>query len=366
MITKSDLQELLMYQPEHDVLSIYLNTDPAEGNVEVHKLRLRSMMKEVNRPEDEAVIKQFIEHKFDWTGRSIAIFSCAEKDFLRTYTLAVPVRNRVRLSNRPYVKPLANIIDSYGGYGVALVDQQSIRLFYFHLGELREQSVSTGESVRRVKRGGGSQAAGRRGGTAGRTIHGNEVTERNIKDAAQTAVNFFSENDVRLVLIGGTSDNVSSFQGQLPKKWQSLIAGTFPISMNAGKQEILERALRIGHEVEQRREAKLVNTVVTRAAKDQGAVVRLDDTLSAVHEGRVQILLIRDGFRSPGFRCKSCQYITSQQVDQCPFCSGEFEKIPDAVESAVRRVMKTGSDVEVLDADRDFGTFENIGAILRY
>ena len=52
-----------------------------------------------------------------------------------------------------------------------MVDKQGARLFYFHLGELREQEGVLGESVKRTKRGGGSQAAGRRGGPRLRDPH---------------------------------------------------------------------------------------------------------------------------------------------------------------------------------------------------
>ena len=50
----------------------------------------------------------------------------------------------------------------------------------------------------------------------------------------------------------------------------------------------------------------------------------------------------------------------------CPYCGGEVEQIPDAVELAVRRVMQTGGEVEVLPSDQDVGEFDQIGALLRY
>ena len=45
---------------------------------------------------------------------------------------------------------------------------------------------------------------------------------------------------------------------------------------------------------------------------------------------------------------------------------GKVEKIPEAVELAVRRVMQTGGEVEVLPSDQDVGEFDQIGALLRY
>jgi len=366
MFTEVNLKELLEYQAGAPILSVYLNIDPAEGSADTYKLRLRSMLKDIDLPADVNAVERYFDHEHDWSGRGSAVFSCEPEGFFRAYSFMVPLRDRVRISDRPHVKPLADILDSYGGYGVVLVDKQRARLFNFHLGQLRQQADWGGESVRRTKLGGGSQAAGRRGGIAGQTKYVEEVAERNMKEAAEFSIRFFADNNVRRVLIGGTEDNVTPFRVQLPKAWQSLVVGTFPINMNASQSEVLERAIEIGKQAERRREALMVEAVVTGAAKGRGGVVNLEDTLSAVHEGRVQTLLIREGFRAPGYRCQGCGYLTAQQLDSCSFCGNIFTQIPDAVEMAVRRVMQKGGEVEVLHNGEEFSDFGNIGALVRY
>jgi peptide chain release factor subunit 1 len=366
MLTEKDLKGLLNYRAKHPVLSLYLNTDPSKRNSEAFKLTLRAMFKDVDLPADIAAIERYLQYEFDWSGRSVAVFSCAPEKFLQAFPLAIPIRSRARVGDHPHVKPLADLLDSYGGYGVALVDKQGARMFYFHLGELREQEGVLGENVRRTKRGGASSVAGRRGGIAGQTKASDEIVDRNMREAAEFATHFFSENNVRRVLIGGTDDNVAQFRSQLPKAWQSLVVGTFPMGMTASKDEVMSRAMQIGHAAERRREAQLVELVVTNAAKGHGGAIRLDDTLGAVHEGRVQTLVIREGFRAPGYHCQGCGYITAQKISLCPFCGATFQQIPDAVEMAVHKVMQQGGEVEVLPAGEITETFENIGAILRY
>jgi peptide chain release factor subunit 1 len=366
MLTESNLRELLDLKPQHPVISLYLNTDPSQGGADVYKLKLRSMLKEVDLPEDRSAIEGYFDHEHNGAGRSVAVFSCAPEDFLRVYPIQVPIRSRVRVSNRPHVKPLADILDSYGGYGVALVDKQGARLFSFHLGTLREQEGVLGENVRRTKTGGGSQAAGRRSGEAGQTQHTAEITERNMRDSAEFAAKFFAENNIRRVLIGGTDDNIAAFRNNLPKSWQSLIVGTFPISMAASHAEVMDRAMKVGQKAEQQREAKVVEAVITAAAKDQGGVIGLDRTLNMVHEGRIQNLLVIEGFRSPGYRCQGCGYMTAEKLEGCPFCSGIFEEIPDAVDLAVRRVLEDGGEVDILHDNPQLEEYGKIGALLRY
>ncbi|HBY07325.1 MAG TPA: hypothetical protein DEH22_05885 [Chloroflexi bacterium] len=366
MLTELDLRELLELKPQHPVLSIYLNTDPSQGSADVYKLKLRSMLKEVNLPKDTSAIEEYFEHEHNGAGRSVAIFSCEPEDFFRVYPIQVPIRSRIRISNRPHVKPLADLFDSYGGYGVALIDKQGARLFSFHLGELKEQEGILGESIRRSKHGSGSQAAGRRSGESSLAPHTAELTERNMRESAEFSTHFFTENNVRRVLIGGTDDNIAAFRGHLPKKWQSLIVGTFPISMTASQSEVMERAMKVGQAAEREREAKAVETVVTAAAKDQNAVIGLDETLAMVHEGRIQNLLVIEGFRSTGYRCLGCGYLTAQKLEGCPFCSGNFEEIPDAVDLAVRRVLEESGEVDILHDNPQLAEHGKIGALLRY
>ena len=366
MFTDNDLQKLLHYQSSSPVLSVYLNTDPAEGNADAHKLRLRSMLKDVDLLEDVDAVLHYFDHEHPWSGRSAAVFSSARDAYFQAYPLAVPVRSRVRVMERPYVKPLVDLLDSYGGYGVALVDKQGARLFYFHLGELIEQEGMVGEAVRRTKRGGGSQAPGRRGGAAGQTDYVDGVAERNLKEAVDFAVHFFAEKNVRRVLIGGAEENTALFRALLPKAWQSLVVGAFPMSMAAGHTEVLERAMQVGREAEQRRELYLVDAIVTGAAKGRGGVLHLDDTLGAARQGRIQTLLIRDGYRAPGYCCLGCGYLSAMAFESCPFCGGQSEQITDAVEYTVRQVLQSGGDVEVLPAGQPTPGFEHIGALLRY
>lgn len=366
MFTETDLQELLKFQSSHPALSVYINTDTTEGTTDYYKRNLRSMLKGLTLQDDVFAVERFFDHEYDWSGRSLVMFSCAAEGFFKTFPLAVRLRSRARVSNKLHVKPLADILDAFGAYGVALVDKQGARLFYFHLGELLEQEGTVGEAVRRTKRGGASQFPGRRGGIAGQTNYAEEVTERNMREAADFAAHFFTDKNVRRILIGGTEDNLASFRSMLPKAWQSLIVGTFSMSMTASKDEVLERAMEIGRLAETRREAHLIKTVVTNTAKGRGGVTGLDKTLQAVHDGRVHILIIREGFRAPGYVCRGCGFLTAHEIEICPYCGKDIENIPDAVEMAVHRVMETGGEVEVIHDEELTEQIDHIGAQLHY
>jgi peptide chain release factor subunit 1 len=366
MLSDNALRELLGFSAEEPVLSIYLNTDPAEGNADAYKLRLRNMFKDVHLAEDREAVENYLINQYDWSGKSVAIFSCAPRKFFRAFPLAVPVRERIRSNNSPHVKPLADILDAYGGYGVVLVDKQGARVFHFHLGELREQEGVFGEEVRHIKRGGASSLPGRQSGVAGRTRAAEETVDRNMRDAVDFTVHFFEKNHIRRILIGGTDDNVAHFRGMLPKAMQSLVVGSFPMSMTASHSDVLEKSMQIGREAEMHRETRMIDNVITAAAKGGTGVVSLKDTLGALRDGRVQTLLVCDGYREAGYRCTGCGYLTAERMDVCPFCGKTFKEIPDAVELAVQEVMQNGGEVEIIHSGPALEQAGRIGAVLRY
>jgi peptide chain release factor subunit 1 len=368
VLTQTDLQALIAYRPPSAVLSVYFDVDPSAGPADYHRLQLRQLLKDFDdrAPDDVGAIEGYVEHEFDGSGRSLAMFSCAAADYFRAFSLAVPLRSRARLVDRPYVKPLAHLIDRYGNYGVAVVDRQGARFFHFHLGQLQEREGTLGESVRHTKRGGGSQAQGRRGGLAGGARAADDQVERNLREASQAAAAFFAGAGVRRVLIGGTEENVARFSAFLPKKWQSLIVGTFPIESAAGHVQVLEKAMEVANAAEVERKRRLVERVITAAAKGREGVTKLDDTLAAVHAGQVQTLIVSEGYRAPGYRCRGCGYLTARLLAECPFCGNDFTEIEDAVELAVRKIMQEGGEVEVVHGSPLLERAGRIGGQLRY
>ncbi len=366
MFTDKDLRELLAMSAVEPVLSVYLNMDPTAGNADVYKLRLRNLLKSIELPADVQAVDHYINNEFNWVGRSAAIFSCSPQKFFKAYSLAIPVRDLAVAGIRPAVKPLADLLDDYGGYGVALVDKQGARLFHFHLGELREQEGVMGELVKHVKRGGASSMPGRRGGIAGRTRHQEELVDRNIKDIADFSVQFFEQSNVRRVLIGGTDENTAQFKTELPKVWQALVLGTFPMAMTASHSDILAKAMQIGQESERSHEARKVNELITLASKGSHASLGQEKVLNLVHQGNVQTLFVTEDFSLKGYVCSECGWMTAQEKEQCDLCSASLRAAEDVVELAVASVWQQGGDVVFTRGNSGLAAAGNLGAILRF
>ncbi len=371
MFSENDLQELVGFHSEESpVLSLYLDVDPTKRTTDEYKLVLRGLLKGISgqaRRKDVGAVERYFDHEYDWQGKGVVLFSCLERDFWRVYPLAVPVENHVYVGQRPYIKPLTNILDAYGRYGVVLVDQEGARLFLFQLGELQETSGTIGEEVKRMKHGSGS-AAGRRGGATGRTgRREEEIAQRNLKEAAELTAKFCAGGQCDRIILGGTEQTVAQFQEMLPKDLQGQVVGSFPAVMTALETEVSDRSLDIIAEVERERDNELVESVITAAAKGGAGVIGLADTLGAVHEGRVRTLVVDEGYRATGYRCQHCGYISAQvQKEECPFCGGKVRRIDDAVNLIVREVIDQGGQVAVVRDSADLEKAGHIGALLRY
>ncbi|MBN1178144.1 MAG: hypothetical protein JXD18_02965 [Anaerolineae bacterium] len=368
-IEEKELQELAKVEYKTPILSVYLNVDPTQRTSEEYLLSLRNMLKEVEgraASEDIAAVQRYFEHEYDWSGRGVVIFSCNAEDFWRAYTVAVPVASGATLARRPYLSPLAALMDAYGRYAVVLVDRQSVRLMAFQLGKLAQEQAFEGEEVRKLKKGRGSSGGpGRRGGAPISSRREEEVVTRNLKEAAKFVDMFCRQYKPRQLILAGTDHTIAQFEDFLPKSLQEQVIGTMTVSVGAGEPEIREQSLGIIQRADREREAKIVQAALTAAAKGKEGVAGLEGTLSAAHEGRILTLVIDRHYHAPGYRCNNCGYLTAEAMEICPFCGGTFAEIPDAAEAVVTKVIEDGGTIEVVDDNAQMAQ-TGIGALLRY
>jgi peptide chain release factor subunit 1 len=371
MFTQEDLRELAAYEAESPILSVYLDVDPRERTTDEYKLALRELLREAEQwdvEEDIEAVERFFDHGYDWSGRGVVVFSGSEEDFWRAYSLAVPVTSGVTVARKPYIWPLAALVETYGRYVVALVGRQEMRLLHFVMGELTDKQHVEGEDVRKLKKGRGSSGGpGRRGGAPISGRHEEEMVQRNLRDAVKSLEQFWRQHDPQWLVLSGAEPTLTQFEEALPHRLQEQVIGTFSADMNASEVEIKDRSLEILRRAELEREAALVEAVFTAAAKGRGGAIRLADTLGAAHEGRIQTLVVARDYHPKGYQCQNCGYITDQALPKCPFCGGEVAEIPDAAEALVTQVIDSGGEVVVVDAEdhpriSEFG----VGALLRY
>jgi len=370
MFGEKDLKELMEFRSTGTpVLSLYLNVDPTQQKADQYKLKLRSLLKEAAdkaSSQDISAVERYFDFEFDWQAKGIAVFSCQEQEFWRVYPMAVPVENRVYVYNRPYIKLLTDVLDAYGRYGVILIDREGARFYKFNLGELETATGVLGEEVKRLKHGRGA-SAGRRGSMAAAGRREEGVAYRNLKESAESAANFFEGSGITRLVLGGTEETVAQFQELLPRAIQTHVIGSFSVSSDASESKVQARSMEVIEAAAQEREAEWVEQLIAGWKRGSGSAVGLADTLVALQEGRMGVLLVSAGYEASGYRCQSCHYITlNGNGHTCALCGGELEAIPDVVDNAVHRALQQGVEVEIVRGIDELVEAGSIGGLLRY
>lgn len=243
MFSETGLRKIEGFSSGEPVVSLYLNTEKTGGNAETHRLRLRNMLKSLTLESDVERITKFFDHEYDWSGRSVAVFSCAPAGFFEYIPLAIPIRDFIQVGSKTVLEPLMDQLNEYQNIGVALVDKQGARFFCFHLGELVDQEGILGKPVKHVKTGSATSTHGLRGGSIDSSRHTNETIDRNMREIMSFGEKFFTKHHVQRIVIGGNDDNIARFKSNLSKGYQSIVAGTFAMDMTANHTEVWNKML---------------------------------------------------------------------------------------------------------------------------
>ena len=101
------------------------------------------------------------------------------------------------------------------------------------------------------------------------------------------------------------------------------------------------------------------------AGRDARGSAGWEKTLEAASDGRVELLLFKEGVDRPAWRCPSCGRVAAT-AGKCPLDGTEMEERPEGLDLAVHQTLVHGGRVwSVRDGD-DLDAAEGIGALLRY
>lgn len=356
------LEPLLNYSPtKNPVVSLYLNTDMTRRLKEEVLLVLKGFLKDISgraSPYDVEKIENFFTLEYDWQAKGVAVFSNAEDDFWLNYSFPRPFSDEIQVLPEPYIRPLVHLLSLHERYGIALVSREQARFFSSNMGELEEFGGISGTIPGKHKQGGWAQARYQR--------HIDEHAAQQLKSAAEAFTRLWEREKFGYAILGGTEENVKTFQELLPRPVQEAIATTFTADIMASILDLKEEVLALIENFERQRNEELVRWAITEAAKGRRATLGLDDTINAVREGRVNILLLDPEFKAPGKKCLNCGYMTSQQIEVCPLCSFTLDERPDILNDAVAETLRKGGKIIPLPGNRKLASAGHIASILRY
>jgi peptide chain release factor subunit 1 len=348
-ITRSRLRRLADVHPQRGrVLSVFLNLDPSEfATPAARSTAVTSVMTKAAHRVDEAdgldheervALRQDVERvrerltSYDIAEngtRAVAVYACGEVDLLEVVRLRRPVDFEVVLDRSPYLEPLVADADEEQ-WAVLLANRRSARLFLGDGGGLEETDRIEDDVHSQHDQGGWSQARYQRG------------VEK--------------EKDDHLVH--------AAVKQKLHPYLRERISGKLQLDVENSSLDDVRRAAQTAIEESRRRsEREALDRLAEGVGRGERGAAGLAAVLGALNEARVEILLIADGFRSPGGRDPETGML--HPGDQGPD-GRELEHCENIVELAVEKAIEQSAKViKVLHHD-DLGPLGGIGAVLRY
>ena len=373
MISREELKSIAKMRPgKAFYLTLYLNVDPSAHVKNNYLIHTKNMIKQTVENTDKKILKKInadIE-KIDLYMRmnkkifrkGLAILSSTEKNFWREFHLSVPFRNEMIVDSTPYIKPLLDLLDNYQRYAILLVGRDTARIFVVHLGEIEEYTEVRSDNVPGRHKKGGWFALSEKSYERHIDYH----VELHLKDVMKKLESFLSHEYVGRLLIGGSSEAVAKVKEMIPQSVSDIIIGVFQADMHAGSKEVLAKAEPILQTFEKKKEQEDIDKLLTRARKNEHAVIGIEDVLNALQEGRIMKLFFMKDFKQSGLSCAKCQHMTTQKIKICPYCKGDMRKVNYIVDLIAQKAIEHGALIEVLSENNKLKRSGNIGAFLRY
>ncbi len=371
------LRDLARFRAEKGLaLSFYLDLDPsvtptaAEADTRFNSLlheaerRAAAGRGELTHEQREALkadferIRRYFDEDFDRDGaRGLAVFSAGLDNFWATLPLTGKTGDEVKIGRDFYVAPLVPLVGKGEGAIVAFVSRERGNLYRLRGGKLHEVADLGEEIPRRHDQGGWSQANYQRHIDGQAADHWRRVADE------------LNRRWRRLhgppVVVAATEEARAEFEELLAHETRAALAGWATPEAHATANELLDDALPVLEEWHARRERELLERWREEAGRNGRATAGWKDTLEAASDGRIELLLFREGADREAWQCPSCGRAATE-AGSCPLDGTRMEPRSEGLDVAVHQTLSHGGTVWAVRYHQDLDPVEGIAALLRY
>ena len=237
--------------------------------------------------EDFVRIMRYLEHEVSDSVQGLAIFACsAANDWFEVGDFeAAFERNRVFISDRPHVYPLARLNDQYRRYAVVLADTNRAQIFVFAAGRAVGRQEVQNVKTKHAKVGGWSQARYQRHEQNYHLQHAKEVVEMLEKIVRD-------ENIEHIVLAGDEAVVIPLLREQMPKTIEEKVIDALSLAIDTPEHELLEESLTAFRRHDSLTDMEKVQRLLNEYRADDLGVAGVPETLAALSNGQVEEMLI--------------------------------------------------------------------------
>jgi peptide subunit release factor 1 (eRF1) len=376
-ITWDELRDLAAFEATKGcAVSVYLNLDPSivptAGDAVT---RLNSLLDEgaksdgANRREhshdqrqglhaDFERIRAFFTNEFERNGaHGLAIFAAGLDNVWRTLPLTEPVPDRICVDRRLHLAPLVPLVGRGEGALVVALNRERGDVYRLRAGRLEEVADLTDEQPRRHDQGGWSQARLQR--------RVDNMAQEHLRAVADEVDRLVRRRRAGRVVVVSPEETWKEFSELLSQEARAAVAGWTVAESHAGPAELLEQATPVLERWRAEKERDTVERWREEAARNGRASSGWAETLEAASDGRVELLLFREGVDHEAWRCPACGRLAATG-GKCPLDGTTLERRSDGLDLVVHQTLVHGGSVWAAQHVRDLDPVEGIGAILRY
>jgi peptide chain release factor subunit 1 len=302
-------------------------------------------------------IRRYVDQELVRDGaHGLAVFADDCDNFWRPLTLTESVADTVKVNAELFLTPLVPLVGRGEGALVVVVGRERGELFRLRGGRLEPLAELTEEQPRRHDQGGWSQANYQR--------HIDQLAQEHLHRVAAELERRVRGRSERVVVVT-TEEARSAFADLLPKGLQRAIVGWTTAEAHAGPAELLAAAAPVLEASRAREEEQALARWREEAGRNGRAASGWETTLEAASDGRVDLLLYRNGIRHVAFRCPSCGRLAVED-GTCPLDGTRLEETDEGLDLAVHQTLSNGGTVWAVTQRGDLDPVEGIGALLRY
>lgn len=378
MVNLSELKNLYNFQSEsHLVSSLYLQISPDRSRNElltefkgitdsVRKEQLPGKTEEIRESVNED-LEKFSERvgsaeiREDFT-RTLALISCSAEDFWKEYRFPIESENHFSIGRYPYIRPVSEIADRSFSALVALVDRANARLLEIDMNTVVSETKIQSDVPRQVREGGFTGYEDKR---IDRNI--DRQVEQHLKKVAGQAMNFFQNNEVDYLVIGGHPDTIPPFRENLHSYLKKYLAGTVEMKPESAKQQkVLDKVLPILEDSRRDKEQNLVEDLQNEVGREGLGTRGLEETLKRLNQKQVRMLVLHDNFEASGSECPFCETLFAEEAGTCEYCNKLTQPVEDLVDRMIGSTLRTGGSVEHIFSDQSYIKEAGVGSILHF
>jgi peptide chain release factor subunit 1 len=376
-ITHERLRRLAATRPPAGkVLSLFVNLDPREfATPPARATELRSIVDRAWRlvRDDESLTgseraalradldrlqSELSNGVIDPSGaHGLAVFVSREAGLFEVLKLSQPVDHEPVIADTPFIEPLS-AIGAPGRWCVLLANRRTARLFCGDGSAVQEVELVEDDVHGQHDQGGWSQANYQRSvdkEVADHLKRVAEVTFGRLRDALPVGI-----------LIGAPGELAGDLEAHLHPYLRERLAGRIDIDVEHSSPEDVRRAAAPAiAEAGRKAQDEALRALPEGFARGRAAG-GLAGVLDAVHQQRVQALLVDEGFSAAGVVCPACGWMGVSGESACPADGTATQERADVVDVAIKRALAQSADVHVLRDRPELASHGHIAALLRF